>query len=349
MSSPYWTVPNQLDSFGSLASEAFCSVVHKFVMLEQWLSFSQLEQCRPMTVSRAQFTMLRLVIISLFCSSIVAQSGFPESQNNCHQTLDGTQLRKNVYTVGVLAIRGFEAAHDEFNTTFADYLTATAGKRFDPPIQFKMKPLNFLTLFSDSEARLVDFIYVNPSAFSCIESEYGARSLTSQISRRVIEGRTYHLKRFGGVIVTRADRDDISTIFDLKDKVIAAASISGLGSGQMQFREMQESNMSYINDPKQLVFTSNQGKVVKGVLNREFDVGFVRTDQLERSKDAEGNPIDTSLFKIIDPKPSLHIDQEPFPFESSTQLYPESDDRRHLQQCQQSLQRESLCEPTRRT
>lgn len=51
--------------------------------------------------------------------------------------------------------------------------------------------------------------------------------------------------------------------------------------------------------------------------------GFVRTDQLERSKDADGNPIDTSLFKIINTQSNLTVDGEPFPFESSTPLYPE--------------------------
>jgi len=240
----------------------------------------------------------------------------------CYLPQDSSDL-KRVWTVGVLAIRGFEAAYKEFNNTFAHYLTATAGQRFDPPVEFQLKPLNFLSLFEDSAAGNVDFIYVNPSAFSCIESEYGARSLASQISRRNVGGRTYDLKKFGGVIATLANRNDIQTIQDLKGKVLAAASISGLGSGQMQFRAMQDAGMSYINDPKQLVFTSNQGKVVKGLLDGDFDVGFIRTDQLERSKDADGNPIDLSKIKIINVQQGLTIDRVPFPFDSSTSLYPE--------------------------
>ena len=229
---------------------------------------------------------------------------------------------KKLYRVGVLAIRGFDAAYEEFNKTFTDYLTLTAGQRFDPPIEFEIKPLNFISLFSDVEESIVDFIYVNPSAFSCIESEYTARSLVSQISRRSVGGETFALKKFGGVIATRADRDDIDSIYDLEGKVIAAASISGLGSGQMQFLEMQRAGMSYINDPKQLVFTSNQGNVVNGVLSGDFDVGFIRTDQIERSKDADGNPVNVSDFKIIEPRTN-YIDGVEFPFTSSTPLYPE--------------------------
>lgn len=149
---------------------------------------------------------------------------------------------KRVYTVGVLAIRGAEAAYADFNRTFSDYLTATAGRRFASPdggphgIRFEMKPLDFVSLFTDIRDRQVDYIYVNPSAYSCIESEYGASSLASQTSRHVVEGRTYDLRRFGGVIAARADRDDIQSIQDLRGKIIAAASISGLGSGQMQVR-----------------------------------------------------------------------------------------------------------------
>ena len=150
---------------------------------------------------------------------------------------------KEVYTVGVLAIRGLDDAYLEFNTTFADYLTATAGKRFDRPIQFVMQALDFLDLFSEVDAAKnssgvdgIDFFYVNPSAFSCIESEYGANSLVSQISSRVVSDVEYALTMFGGVIFTHANRTDINTITDMKGKSIAAASISGLGSGQMQFR-----------------------------------------------------------------------------------------------------------------
>jgi hypothetical protein len=43
------------------------------------------------------------------------------------------------------------------------------------------------------------------------------------------------------------------------------------------------------------VFTDNQFDVVSGVLSGDFDVGFVRTDQIERTKDGDGNPIDPDM------------------------------------------------------
>ena len=67
----------------------------------------------------------------------------------------------------------------------------------------------------------------------------------------------------GGVIMTRADNTKVNTIQDLKDKVIAAGSISVLMSAQLQFYIMQRAGLSYVNDPKQVVFTGNQFDVGK--------------------------------------------------------------------------------------
>ncbi|KAG7340885.1 multi-sensor hybrid histidine kinase [Nitzschia inconspicua] len=232
--------------------------------------------------------------------------------------------RKTTFTIGVLANRGRKEAFTQYNATWNTYLTATAGQRFDPPISFRMKPIDFNSFFTEAEEAAVDFIYVNPAAYSCIESEYTANSLASQISRAVISDTVYDVNMSGGLIISRRDNEQVKTIHDIRGKKVAASSISSLGSGQMQFLEMQNAGMSYINDPGQLVFTNNQRKVVEGVLNRQFDVGFVPTGLLELffqyPNDTAINASD--IFKIIDPKP-VFIDGEPFPFESSTSLVPE--------------------------
>jgi serine/threonine protein kinase/ABC-type phosphate/phosphonate transport system substrate-binding protein len=275
---------------------------------------------RGMRLSFGIFYRQWLLCLLLFVAAVVKGQ---DSEGHCEGSIEWVNgTHKEVYDVGVLAIRGFGAAYAEFNATFSDYLTATAGARFNPPVQFRLKPLNFLLLFSDTASAEVDFFYVNPSAFSCIESEFGASSLVSQISKRKVDDQVYQLTKFGGVIFTLANAT-IDSVYDLRNRSIAAASISGLGSGQMQFRVLQQAGLSYINDPSQVVFTSNQGKVVNGVLNGEFEVGFVRTDQLERSNDANGEPIDRTQIKIIDPIEGLQIGGVPFPFASSTPLYAE--------------------------
>ena len=75
---------------------------------------------------------------------------------------------KEKYRVGVHAIRGLEAAMLYYNTTFQEYLTATAGRRFDPPIRFELVPFLFNELFEAVEAQTVDFFYANPGSYSCL-------------------------------------------------------------------------------------------------------------------------------------------------------------------------------------
>jgi hypothetical protein len=128
---------------------------------------------------------------------------------------------------------------------------------------------------------------------------------------------------FGGVILVREDRDDISSIADLKDQVIAAAGIAAVMGGQMQIYEMFKAGMSYVNDPKQVIFTGNQADIVLGVLSGLYDVGFVRTEVIESTKDANGELVDPTSFKILDPKVHILEDGSLFPFVHSTEIIPE--------------------------
>ena len=88
---------------------------------------------------------------------------------------------------------------------------------------------------------------------------------------------------FAGVIFTRADNEEINGIHDLKDKVIGAADVATITASQSQFYQMEKADMSYVMDPKKVTFTGDMQEVVKGVLAGEFDVGFVRTDEIEGS------------------------------------------------------------------
>jgi hypothetical protein len=76
-----------------------------------------------------------------------------------------------VYRVGVLAIRGFDAAYAEFNATFSDYLTETAGARLGGGgggVRFELKPLNFNLLFTDVADRFVGELRVCVCVCVCV-------------------------------------------------------------------------------------------------------------------------------------------------------------------------------------
>lgn len=69
------------------------------------------------------------------------------------------RVHKSEYVIGIHAIRGAEAATKEYAPVFAAYLTATAGRRFVPPITFKVLASTYDVLLDNVEAGLVDFFY----------------------------------------------------------------------------------------------------------------------------------------------------------------------------------------------
>lgn len=175
---------------------------------------------------------------------------------------------QRVFRVGVLGIRGGAIkAFDEFNATFATFLNEDVGRRvYSSAVTFELVPIEFGNqALDDVNPDNVDFVFANPSMFSCIESRYRASAITTFISRRTVQGEAYALQEFGGVIFARADNDEITTVKDVAGHRIASVSLSGLGSGQMQFREFQKAGIHYLQDPSQLVFMETQDNIVHGV------------------------------------------------------------------------------------
>jgi len=248
-----------------------------------------------------------------------------EDANGCNMIVRkfNPLLHKKKYNIGVYVSEGDDAAFRQYNLTFAQYLTATAGQRFDPPIQFDMVPVNLFSLADSAKNEEVDFFFSTAAVFSCMAAELGAQALSTIVNRREARGHEYELDVYGGVIFTLATNERINTIGDIKGKTIGAGGITMNGGGQTQFYEMFRHGLSYIADPKQVMFTGDERKTVQGVLDGEFEVGMARTDQIERHTDANGEPIDPELFKVINPQIHVLDDGQLFPFLSSTQLHPE--------------------------
>ena len=205
-----------------------------------------------------------------------------------------------------------EVAYEEYYETFQTYLTEAVGKRFNPPITFSI----FANLMPDIYGELendvenVDFLFLNSAGYSCSEAEYGAQPLATSISKSEARGLTWELDMYAGVIFTRLDNDKINSVNDLKDMVIGAGSLDNFNGGQSQLVLMQRLGLDYVMDPKQVVFTNDQTEVVQRVLSGDFDVGFVRTEMLER--------FDADLFKVIKPRAFIMEDGMLFPFLHST-------------------------------
>ena len=106
--------------------------------------------------------------------------------------------QKQVYTIGVHATAGIEKAMHEYNMTFETYLNEVVGKRWDPPIEFKMKATEYPLLSWIDLKEEVDFMYSDTGLYSCIGTEIGAQPLATTIRSLTSRGNDYDLDIYGG-------------------------------------------------------------------------------------------------------------------------------------------------------
>jgi len=208
--------------------------------------------------------------------------------------------------IGVLAKNGAAKAMAQWKAT-ADYLSEKV-----PDKAFTIVPLDFKDVNLAVENGSVSFFLVNSSMFVETSVRFGTVAVATMINSR--QGKP--LKAFGGVILTRSDRDDINTLNDLRGKTFMAVSKSSFGGWQMAYKEILDTGITPAADFASLEFGGKHENVVLAVLNGAVDAGTVRTDTLERM--AAEQTVFLDDFKII--AKASHGD---FPFVCSTPLYPE--------------------------
>ncbi|KAL3926347.1 MAG: hypothetical protein SGBAC_013513, partial [Bacillariaceae sp.] len=217
-----------------------------------------------------------------------------------------SSVHKQVYNIGIYQLLdpGFMRT---FNITFVDYLTATAGKRFDPPIRFEIKFFRDDNIAYDLlDEQEIDFTFVNPF----------------QKQPLLVARKKMALANFAGIFITHVDNTAINTLDDLKGKVIAALNPSTLGGAFIQWHEMQKKGLSYLNDPAVNVFTGSMIKNVYGVVDKIYDVGFVRTNFIESLKHRNPN-LNASAIKVVAVRNDEGTVDETFPLKRSTVVMPE--------------------------
>lgn len=217
-------------------------------------------------------------------------------------TASQTEIR-----IGVLAHRGKAAALKNWQPT-ADYLTHRI-----PAYRFVIVPLENATIDPAVAQQNVDFVHTNPGSYVMLESKYGVTRMLTQ--RNLRQGGVY--TEFGAVIFTRANRDDIQSLADLKGKSFMGVGKDTFGGFLMAQRELQDAGVNPFKDFKRLEFAGlPQDNIVYAVRDAKVDAGTVRTDILEGM--ATEGKIDLGQFKVVGAR------QHPgFPFRASTRLYPE--------------------------
>jgi PAS domain S-box-containing protein len=212
--------------------------------------------------------------------------------------------------LGVLANRGKGICRLEWNAT-ANYLATQLSPR-----RFEIVPLDFEEVQNAAEQRSVEFLLVNPSMYVALEY-HGLVYRIATFLQPSVKGESPP-PVFGGVIFSRADRNDIRELRDFVGKRFAAVSPNSMGGWHAAWREFERAGIHPPKDFALLVFSGTHDTVVEAVRSGQVDGGTVRSTQLERM--ALEGAIELKDFRIL-PSPSPPSSE--YPFLLSTRLYPE--------------------------
>ncbi len=209
--------------------------------------------------------------------------------------------------IGVLAFRGTEHVVRSWAPT-ADYLSRNIeGSRFE------VVPLPLAELEKATADKTVDYVFTNSGQYVLLEEKYGISRI---VTLKKPFGDTVR-DVFGAIVFTRADRDDIGNLDDLRGKTFAAVRKGAFGGFQMAWREFKARGIDPFRDFAEIRFLGlPQDNIVFAVRDGEADAGTVRTDVLETMED-EG-AIRLGDFKILDRRevPGHNV-------ALTTRLYPE--------------------------
>lgn len=206
------------------------------------------------------------------------------------------------FTVGVLAFRSLEQTQQRWQPLI-DHLNQQI-----PQHSFQLKPLYYNHFTHAFKENSLDFVFTNPQHYILLQRQQPLHPLATLMPL----AENQPVSQFGGVIFTRADREDINRIEDLRRQRIAATLDQSFGGFLMQKWEAHKrqtplTDVVYTGMPHDLV-------VIK-VLSGQADVGFVRTGVLESL--VKTGDLRWQDIKVINP-----IDSH-FPQVHSTELYPE--------------------------
>lgn len=216
------------------------------------------------------------------------------------------QAQPSEVRIGVLSFRPLAQTQQQWQPT-ADYLNAAI-----PGYHFSIETAFFPELDRAIDQHRFDFILTNPEHYVSTRSAHGLAAIATLIS--LADG--HPVSSFGGVILTRADRDDINTLQDIRGKVVASAAEQSFGAYLIQRWAMFKQGIQ-IGEVGKLRFTGMpQDKAVQELLAGKADVAFVRTGIVE-SMAREGS-LNLHDVKVLNQQPS-----ERFPQVLSTDLYPE--------------------------
>ena len=250
-----------------------------------------------------------LVLMLGMCVSNVVAAEKPTAKLTNTQlplTPANASLNPRSYTIGVLAFRGEEMALKRWQPT-AEFLNQQL-----PEANFVVLPLGLEELRKAVEKEQIDFLLTNTGHYVELEVFYGVSRIATV--KNNIDGQVS--TSFGAVIFTRADRNDIQSLTDLKGKRFMGVKRTGFGGFQMAWRELKHHGIDPFRDFSSLEFSGfPQDDVAYAVRDGLVDAGTFRSETIELM--AHEGKINLNAFKILSAK------QDPnYNMLHSTQLYP---------------------------
>lgn len=214
--------------------------------------------------------------------------------------------------VGVLNRGSPEEAMEMWPPTLR-YLTESI-----PGNVFQLRPLDLQDLGAAVARGELDFVVTNSGHYVQLEMQYGASRIATL--KKHYTGNVY-TTQFGGVILVRADREDLRQVSDLRNKHFMAVNERAFGGWTVALRELKAEGIDQ-DDLASVRFAGNHQDVVRAVIDGTVDGGTVRTETIEHM--ALNGEIDPGAIRVLRP---THLQISPqdvhFPFARSTRLYPE--------------------------
>jgi len=222
-------------------------------------------------------------------------------------TASENPLEPNNLKIGVLANQGVDRAQKRWQPTI-DMLTHSI-----PGYRFELIPLSLQAIDLHVKNASIDFVISNTGNYVKLSHNYGISRIATLVNKQGQHTTT----KFGAVIFTKANRDDINSLADISRKNLVAVNRDGFGGFYMAWQEFRNAGITLFSDAQSIQFTGfPQKQVLDAVLNGTSDVGTFRTDALELL--VTNGELDLAQIKILNKKQSAQ-----FPFLHSTELYPE--------------------------
>ncbi|MFZ5774205.1 MAG: PhnD/SsuA/transferrin family substrate-binding protein [Thermodesulfobacteriota bacterium] len=209
--------------------------------------------------------------------------------------------------IGVLAYRPKPQALAQWQPL------ASALKQAIPERNFIVEALTYPELDLAVASRQLDFVLTNPGHYVVLTRRSG---LSSPLATVAVNDHGHVLTVYGGVIFSRADQTDITTLADIRGKTVASVDPESLAGYQVQAYELVHAGLRMPGDVTLLNTGMPHDKVVEAVLSRRAMVGFVRSGVLENM--AREGKLDLTQIKVLNRQPTPD-----FPQLLSTRLYPE--------------------------